>query len=129
MRFGRRDKSFGQESDSLLPTGQLFDLSQVAAAPQQPQQVDIESLNELPESMYVILHETPVLTVANSCRNIIPKNPMHVDKKNIDWTLRNRLLFPHLFLSTLYDSYSRLNGYSYNKKADLRNRNNFIHFG
>lgn len=45
----------------------------------------------------------------------------------------NRFLLPHLFLSSLTPSLnpspSRVSGYPFNKKADLRDRNNFIHFG
>ena len=57
---------------------------------------------------------------APALRSVSKRNPQ---------SLGSRLLLPHLFLSSLYTPYPRLGGYSFNKKADLRDRNNFIHFG
>ena len=122
------DQADNNEGQQMIPPIALYVSSSTSSFP------TIESLSSSPvgpsekknsenssnNNVHEAVREESSNPTAPALRSVSKRNPQ---------SLGSRLLLPHLFLSSLYTPYPRLGGYSFNKKADLRDRNNFIHFG
>lgn len=128
------DQGDNNEGQQMIPPIALYVSSSTSSFPSLPDSSSLSSPvgptsaelkssssnNAVEETSSSSSSDLPSLPSSPALRSVSKRKPQ---------SLTSRLLLPHLFLSSLYTPYPRIGGYPFNKKADIRDRNNFIHFG